>query len=268
MILKGVLTTMVERMDDKSLIDLGVIPWSSPVLSFGDITSSHVATLGINPSNREFVSLDGDELDGSIRRFHTLKSLGLECWSDAGVEHLQMILESCYTYFRRNPYDAWFKKLDRIMAQAQVSYYNSPLKACHLDLIPYATSCKWTELSQSQRNGLLADAGDTLGRMIADSSIRVLILNGNSVVQNFEKVADVALEKRVMASWALPRSQNEQVTGIAYKGVLSEIGGIELRHELVVLGFNHNIQSSFGVTTQVMNAIQRWISQETMEAFT
>lgn len=267
MMLKGVLTTMVERMDDASLINLGVIPWSSPVLSFGDITCSHVATLGINPSNREFVSLDGNELDGRGRRFHTLRSLGLKRWSDAGVEHLQLILEYCYTYFRRNPYDTWFKKLDRIMAKAQVSYYNSPLKACHLDLIPYATSCKWTELNQTQRNGLLRDAGSTLGRMIADSSIRVLILNGNSVVQNFERVANISLERRAMSLWALPRTKNEQVAGVAYKGVINEIGGIELRHGLLVLGFNHNIQSSFGVTTKVMNAIQRWISQETTEAF-
>jgi hypothetical protein len=268
MMLKGVLTTMVERLDDKSLIALGVIPWSSPVISFGDITRSHVATLGINPSNREFENLDGNELDGSARRFHTLKSLGLERWSDTGVEHLQMIIESCYTYFQRNPYDAWFKKLDRLMVQAQVSYYNSPLKACHLDLIPYATACKWTALNHSQRNGLLANAGDMLGRMIADSPIRILILNGNSVVQNFEKVAGVQLEKRAMASWALPRSQSEQVSGIAYKGALSEIAGIELRQELVVLGFNHNIQSSFGVTTQVMDAIQRWISLEIKVAIT
>lgn len=255
-------------MDDKSFIALGVIPWSSPVISFGDITCSHVATLGINPSNREFVNLDGNELDGSKRRFHTLQSLGLNRWSDAGVDHLQMIVESCYTYFQRNPYDGWFKRLDMIMTQAQVSYYNSSLRACHLDLIPYATSSKWTGLNPSQRNGLLANAGDTLGRMIADSPIRVLILNGNSVVQNFEKVAGVQLEKRAMPSWALPRSQREDVMGIAYKGILSEIADIELRQKLVVLGFNHNIQSSFGVTTQVMNAIQRWISQETMEAFT
>jgi hypothetical protein len=71
-----------------------------------------------------------------------------------------------------------------------------------------------------------------------------------------------------MATWALPRSQNEKVSGIAYKGALSEIAGIELRQELVVLGFNHNIQSSFGVTTQVMDAIQRWISQEIKVAIT
>ena len=76
------------------------------------------------------------------------------------------------------------------------------------------------------------------------------------------------LEKRAMASWALPRSQSEQVSGIAYKGALSEIAGIELRQELVVLGFNHNIQSSFGVTTQVMDAIQRWISLEIKVAIT
>jgi hypothetical protein len=263
--MNGVLSTLLDRLDNNSLSGTGIIPWSCPVPTFGDLASSQIATLGINPSNREFVDVNGKELDGPVRRFHTLKSLGLARWSDAGVRHLQMIIESCCVYFRRNPYDAWFKKLDRIMSGSQASYYNSVLRACHLDLIPYATSCKWTELSYRQRSSLLATAGDTLGRLIADSPVRVLILNGNSVVENFQRVAGIQLEKQAMLPWALSRRQNARVMGIAYKGFVWEIAGIELRQKLLVLGFNHNIQSSFGVTTQAIDAIQRWIARQTLE---
>ena len=64
-----------------------------------------------------------------------------------------------------------------------------------------------------------------------------------------------------MPQWALPRREQSDVAGIAYKGIVQEVSGIRLRRELLVLGFNHNIQSSFGVTTQVRDAIRRWITR-------
>jgi hypothetical protein len=52
-----------------------VLPGSTPVVAFGDPRSSPVATLGLNPSRIEFEE-DGVELDGHLRRFETLRSLG------------------------------------------------------------------------------------------------------------------------------------------------------------------------------------------------
>jgi hypothetical protein len=220
-----------------------------------------VATLGLNPSNREFVDGAGKELDGALRRFHTLKSLGLSRWSDATARHLQLIVESCRAYFSRNPYDGWFRKLDYLIAGTRASYYDHSVTACHLDLIPYATSCKWTELTPKQRSLLISVSGDTLGLLLRDSQIRLLILNGNSVVEQFQSMAGINLEKRVMHDWGLPRRSQSDVAGIAYKGIVREVSGIRLNRDLLVLGFNHNIQSSFGVTTQVTDAIRRWISR-------
>src|SRR3990172_6519887 len=143
--MNSLVSTLLRRLDDKSLIGTGVIPWSSPVLSFGDLSTARVATLGLNPSNREFVDGDGKELDGASRRFHTLTSLGLSAWSDAKPRHLSLIAESCSDYFATNPYDTWFKRLDRVIAGLKVSYYSSLFGACHLDLVPYATAEKWTD---------------------------------------------------------------------------------------------------------------------------
>lgn len=47
--------------------DCRVLPGSTPVVAFGDPRHSTVATLGINPSKREF-AIDDPELDGSRRR--------------------------------------------------------------------------------------------------------------------------------------------------------------------------------------------------------
>lgn len=263
--IKEILASLVMRLDNPALIETGVIKWSSPIPSFGDFMCSNVATLGLNPSNREFVDESGNELDESNRRFHTLKSLELKRWSDADDNHLDLIVDSCQQYFLRNPYNRWFKKLDQVISKTMTSYYPSSTNACHLDLIPYATSRKWGELDSNQRSILLSVAGDTLGLLLRDSSIRVLILNGQSVVEQFQNIADIQLEKELMTDWTLPRRELPGIKGIGYRGLIKKLSGIELEQEILVLGFNHNIQSSFGVTNQVTNALQSWIGKHSQE---
>lgn len=259
------LAVLVKRLNNPALAETNVIPWGSPVPAFGDVSKSRVATLGLNPSNREFVDIEGKELDGVLRRFHTLNSLGLNRWSEARAQHLRLIADSCRDYFHRNPYDLWFKKLDSLISGTQTSYYDSVSAACHLDLIPYATSCKWTGLTRQQRSALLAVAGDTLALLLHDSPVEVLILNGNSVVDLFQEIADIRLEKQMMLEWSLPRRSEQGVPGFAYKGAMERLSGVVLRRRIAVLGFNHNIQSSFGVTTQVSNAIRHWIAHTVKE---
>lgn len=179
----AMLGTLVRCLDHQALSWTNIIPWSSPVPSFGDVSKSTVATLGINPSNREFVDISGKELDGNARRFHTLTSLGLSRWTDANAQHLSLIIDACRMYFCRNPYDRWFKRLDWIISGPRSSYYHDLNKACHLDLIPYATACKWTELTPKQRRALLAAAGNALGLLLRDSPVRLLVLNGQCVVE-------------------------------------------------------------------------------------
>jgi len=261
-----VLSDLVKRLDDSALTRIGVIPWSAPVPCFGNLPSSQIATLGLNPSNREFVDGVGHELDGPHRRFHTLKSLGLARWSEVTTRHLRLILEACRAYFLRNPYDAWFKTLDQVISGTKASYYEPSTTACHLDLIPYATARKWTELTSRERSSLLALAGDTLGLLLRDSPVRVLILNGSSVAQHLQQIAGIRLDRQRMIDWSLPRRKQSHVVGFAYRGTVRHLAGVTLRREVMVLGFNHNIQSSFGVTTQVRAAIRRWIARVAADA--
>ena len=48
------LSRLVRDLVDSN-VDSNVIPWACPIPSFGDFTRARVATLGLNPSNREFV---------------------------------------------------------------------------------------------------------------------------------------------------------------------------------------------------------------------
>jgi hypothetical protein len=264
--MNNTLSSLVNKLTCLAASETAVIPWSCPVPSFGNLSRSRVATVGLNPSNREFVDVFGNELDGSFRRFHTLRSLGLASWSEADSKHLELIIESCRAYFLRNPYEGWFRQLDHIISGTKSSYYDARNMACHLDLIPYATACKWTGLSYFQRSSLLNAVGDTLGCLLNDSPIRMLVLNGKSVVEEFQNMASVRLDTRVMPSWALCRGSKPAVTGYAFSGVVCELNGVKLNREILALGFNHNIQSSFGVTSQVRAAIRAWIGREAEHA--
>lgn len=258
--MKSTLSVLVSRLSDRPLSSTCVIPWGAPVPSFGNLSRSRVATLGLNPSNREFVDINGRELDGGMRRFHTLKSLGLVRWSDASKEHLKLIENSCRNYFCRNPYDGWFGSLDRLITGTGASYYRKNSTACHLDIVPFATARKWSELSIQERSRLLDMSGDALGFLLRDSQVRLLILNGRSVVEGLQAISGVDFDKKEVSSWELPRKSGRGVSGYSYEGVISEISGVKLGRDIKVLGFNHNIQSSFGVTSKVRHSIQAWIA--------
>ena len=49
---------------------------------------------------------------------------------------------------------------------------------------------------------------------------------------------------------------------MAYRGVVTALSGFPLGHKLLVLGYNHNLQSSFGVTNEVVDGIRRWIGMQ------
>jgi hypothetical protein len=261
------LSILVDRLNDRALLETEIIAWGCPVPSFGDLSLARVATIGLNPSNREFVDQEGKELDGVDRRFHTLSSLGIAKWSEANQQHLNLIWDLCQSYFSRNPYDSWFKRLDNIISGTAMSYYFPSGKACHLDLIPYATASKWTSLTSEQRSLLLEIAGDTLGLLIKNSPVELLVLNGQTVVDNLQKIADIEFERIQIPEWTLPRKSGDGVLGYAYKGNIQALGGVNLGRQICVLGYNHNIQSSFGVTNQVQTAIRNWISYSSKEIF-
>lgn len=261
------LSILINRLSNPGLANGNIIKWGCPIPSFGNVSIAKIATVGLNPSNLEFVDSDGNELEGAKRRFPTLKSLGLLNWENASDKHLEAIKSACYEYFARNPYDEWFKQLDRLLSDTRMSYYFPNGQVCHLDLIPYSTTCKWSELAQKQRQLLLDATKDILGLLIEKSSISLLILNGQTVIDNFQKITNNIFEKKIMNDWTLPRKETVGVVGYSYEGTVNSIGNIALDRDIHVLGYNHNIQSSLGVTTQVRSAIKKWISEKAQNIF-
>jgi hypothetical protein len=259
------ITRLLDQLERLSSTCSKVIEWGSPVPAFGNPSTSILATVGLNPSNKEFVDDFGCELSDSKRRFHTLRSLGLKSWLEVDASHIQLMVDSCCGYFDNNPYDRWFKRMDRIISGTATSLYSKLYPACHLDIIPYATAVKWGELGRSDRALLLAGTRDALGYLLRDSPIRVLVLNGQSVVQLFQNILGAELEIRPMAGWSLSRDSGRGIPGLAYIGAVDSLAGINLNRELLILGYNHNIQSSFGITSGAVSAIGNWIAQESKQ---
>lgn len=258
--LRVVFDELLKGLRGPNLEGSGVIVSAAPIPAFGDVSKAELATVALNPSNREFEDTAGGELDGELRRFHTLRSLRLSDWSHADAHHVRLMIESCSRYFSRNPYDKWFKPLDRLLSPTSFSLYGST--ACHLDLVPYATSPTWGHLTPRQQSTLRMASKGALALLLANSKIRVLVLNGESVVRNFQEMARARLIRKEMPQWALQRQNRPPIRGVSYRGMVERLDGVSFPQPILVLGYNHNIQSSFGVTGQVISAIGFWLAFE------
>ena len=254
-----VLEELLKRLDSDELADSCVKRCWAPVPFFGDLSNSRVGTVGINPSKWEFLDGAMRELKGCKRRFHTLESLGIISWSEAKNCHKHLILGSCTKYYRGNSYERWFKPLSKVIEGTGTSYYNSD--ACHLDLVPYATTCKWSKLGEQQRKRLLCINRDVVGQLLANSRIEVLVLNGKTVVKGIENAFGFQLECNRMPDWSLHRNSGATISGFAYRGTVSSIKGIALNRRVLVLGYNHNIPGTPDVA-KVADSIKNWIGKE------
>lgn len=252
--LHNVVKEMIESLASGTLSDAEVIPWASPVPVFGNLDSS-VATLGLNPSRREIVDGNGVQLRGNDRRLHTLESLDISSWSEANERHHRLIFDACRSYFSNNPYRTWFRPLDKVVSGADASYYNLSRSACHLDLVPFATKNSWRSLGRHQSR-LIEASDDALGKILRESSVRVLILNGGGVVGKFKSAIDSTLTKAPVDAWTLEWGRK----GYSYRGGIRTVCGIDLSLQVIVLGFTHNIQGTPGISDEHVCSIRDWIA--------
>jgi len=258
------MTRLIENLEDSGR-PAELLGWGCPVPFFGELTQSMVATVGINPSNKEFVDGAGQELGVNCQRLPTLASMELEEWAHASAYHVRHIVRACESYFRGNPYTGWFGVLERMLNVGDASFYGDT-RACHLDLVPFATGEKWGVLPSHVRRSLVSAGRATMGALIRDSPLRIVVLNGRSVVREFEGFAGAELRETPVEEWTLPRRQGRGVIGVRYEGTITRIGSIDLDREVVVVGYNHNLQSSFGVTSRITTLIGEQVGKAVGEA--
>lgn len=162
--------------------DCGVIPNTTPVVSFGDFTKARIATLGINPSSAEFLK-GGDLLPSEEKRLADFDV------SDP-TEH--DIWWHCSRYFSINPYWSWFSHLETLLKEVGASY---GINACHLDLSPWATDPVFSNLTPAQQKTLLTHDSEFLNWQITESPIEVVLFNGATVYKTIEAAQNYHLQK-------------------------------------------------------------------------
>ncbi|MQA00930.1 MAG: hypothetical protein GEU80_16690 [Dehalococcoidia bacterium] len=222
-----------------------VVSGSTPVVSFGDLERARVATLGINPSAREF--LDGGQLlSGQSRRLATLPSLGTNDTASFSDEQVAAVLDDCYAYFDpdRNPYRRWFDPLDEILRSVSVSYYDRT--ACHLDLVQWATEPVWGQIASPQSRRMLLDDGvPHLRAQLKHGGVALVLLNGRQVLEHVQSEGLASLER------------NGSLTEGAKSCALYSGWSGPTR----VLGWSTNLQSSFGVTRAFRQRLAGWVKE-------
>jgi hypothetical protein len=137
-----------------------VVQNSLPIPYFGDVAAYaksplRVLTAALNPSDKEF-PVDNPRFD--IAR-------GL---SDANELEAELS-----AYFKRNPYQRWFRSFERVLNGLTASYgdkmANSEYRniALHVDMCsPIATSPKWSSLSPDRRTKLTASGREVFERLV------------------------------------------------------------------------------------------------------
>ena len=233
---------------------LCVVPGSTPVVAFGNARTAKVATLGLNPSSREFQDSSGQDLVGCFRRLATHRSLGVCDLAIAPPATIAQVLEDCNEYFQRNPYE-WFNQLEPILNACGVSYCDGSV--CHLDLVQWATKPTWGGLCPSVRRCLLDDDAQFLREQLSNENIELLLVNGSGVACPLQEMFETEFKELCLDELGLIPGFGKNRTRLFTGSVLSEVR---------VVAWNVNLQSPYGVTPELKAALAERVAQLTQES--
>lgn len=184
------------------------VPRSLPVLFFGDLLSARVATVGLNPSRREYTDRHLRELEGPKRRFETLASLGADDRASLSKAQCGKAIDTMRGYFDEGkPAYSWFTPMGHVLAGLGVSYTRR--EACHLDLVQESTDPTWSRLAAErphEARALLAQDLPFLQWEMAAFPLDVIVCNGRSVVDTLiaeTQAQVVAYEKPSRFAWTV-----------------------------------------------------------------
>ena len=150
--------------------------------------------------------------------------------------------------------------LDSILAGIGASYYQARVTACHLHLVPFVTARSWGKLGARRRSVLLEATGDVFGQLLRDSSIRIVLINGRGAVDLFQRTVGIELRRQRLEAWDQYRMGMVHARGLAFWGRIDKVSGVDLGTEVLAVGFNYNLQTSFGLHGDLTAKIAGWIA--------
>jgi len=225
-----------------------ITPESTPVVAFGNPLTAKVATIGINPSSREFLDAKGQLLSEANRRLADFRYLGIKSHSEIDETVAKKILEESNSYFKRDDsVYQWFAPLQKyVLEPAKASFRDST--ATHLDLVQWSTDPVWGSIDDSNaRNALIKDDIRFLEELLRSSSYQIVFMNGATVVKTLQKFGLVELEQD---GWT-PLGKGTKKSAL-WKGRIVGSGA-------TCLGWSLNLQH-YQTTEANKEALNSWIS--------
>lgn len=165
------------------------------MLFFGDLFKAEVASVGLNPSDQEYLSSAGTLLMGSAQRFATMSSLGAASRSALSDQQCAQAVEWMRNYYDpgKPVYGSWFKALSRVIDGFGASFGDR--SATHLDLIQESTSPVWSGLDRVARETLLEQDLPFLKWEITAFPLRAVICTGKTVAAHIRRDLSVSVEE-------------------------------------------------------------------------
>jgi hypothetical protein len=157
------------------------VPGTLPVLFFGDLFAAEIATVGLNPSDQEYVSKKGGMLTGAAQRFATLASLGAADRPSLTDPQCNAAIERMRDYYEAGKpvYGSWFNALARVVNGLGAGFRER--SAAHLDLVQESTSPVWGDLPSGQKTALLEQDLPFLTWELRTFPLRAVICTGKTV---------------------------------------------------------------------------------------
>ena len=226
-----------------------ITPGSTPVVAFGNPMTANVATIGINPSSREFLDAKGQLLPEENRRLADFQSLGIKSHKEINESVAKRVLEESNSYFRRDEsVYKWFEPLQTyVLDPVKASFRDST--ASHLDLVQWSTAPVWGSIKDAKAQDLLIqDDIRFLGELLKAASYKVVFMNGSTVVKTLEKFGLVEIEQD---GWT-PLGKGTKKSAL-WKGRV--IGS-----DAVCLGWSLNLQH-YQTTEENKVLLRKWIGE-------
>jgi hypothetical protein len=166
-----------------------------PVLFFGDLFKAEVASVGLNPSDQEYLTKSGAPLTGPAQRFATLDSLGAADRAHLADEQCEEAIEWMRAYYEEGKpvYTSWFNALSRVVEGFGASFRQR--SAAHLDLVQESTSPVWSELPAGEKEALLRQDLPFLDWEIRAFPLRAVICTDKTVSVHVRRLFGVEVEE-------------------------------------------------------------------------
>ena len=246
-ILKNNYDEDVKRVLQKEIVGTPVVKNSTPVVSFGNPYKALVATVGINPSSKEFLDNKNNILPQDQKRLVDLDSLNKTNLNQLDEKDAEKIIDGCYNYFKTGNHYKWFDQMEEhVLQPTGYSYFDDT--ACHLDLIQWATDPVWSGIkSKEVQNMLLEQDKEFFIHQINKYNFETVFLNGKTVVEQVEKLGIVKL------------TEVAEVVNLK-TGNISRIKTGKVGQTTFV-GWGLNIPAK-ETTLQMRKALGQWLSQK------